>query len=145
MSVPKATIFFDASVLFSALYSLTGGSFALVQLVKKGSVRGVTSQTVIEELEKNLSKFKNLSLINIHNIISDNNIIVCDEISAEEVQIWRGHIEEKDVHVIVGALSTQCTYLVTLDKKHLHNAKTQALCTEIQILSPKELLLKLKK
>jgi len=145
MNVPKATIFFDASVLFAALYSSTGGSFALVQLVKQGSIRGITSQTVIEELENNLSKFENLNSINIYNLISESNIIVCDEISTDEEQIWIGQIEEKDIHVIVGALSTQCTYLVTLDKKHLHNAKTQALCTEIQILNPKELLLKLKK
>jgi len=145
MSIQKVSVFFDASVLFSALYSPNGGSFVLVQRVKEGRIRGVTSQTVIEELENNISKFKELSLVTIHNLISNNDIIVCDEISLDEIQMWIGKIEKKDIHVIVGALSTQCTYLVTLDKKHLHNAKTQALCKGIQIHSPKELLLKLKK
>ncbi|PIQ71380.1 hypothetical protein COZ40_01510 [Candidatus Roizmanbacteria bacterium CG_4_10_14_3_um_filter_39_13] len=145
MNVHKASVFFDASVLFSALYSITGGSFALVKLVKKGSIRGVTSQTVIEELEDNRTKFENLSEKDIDSLVINNNIIVYDSISFDELQPWVGKVEEKDIHVIVGALTTQCVYLVTLDKKHLHNAKTQALCPKIQILSPKELLLQLRK
>lgn len=145
MKEQKVSVFFDASVLFSALYSSTGGSFALVELVKKGSIRGVTSQTVIEELENNIEKFDNLSQRDVDSLIVDNNIVVYDSISFDELQPWMGRVEEKDIHVIVGALSTQSTYLVTLDKKHLHNAKTQALCPEIKIVSPKELLIHLKK
>lgn len=144
MKAHKASVFFDASVLFSALYSLTGGSHALVELVKKGSIRGVTSQTVIEELENNISKFENLSQKDINSLIIDNNFIVCDSISFDEMRPWVGKVEEKDIHVVVGAFSTQCIYLVTLDKKHLHNAKTQAFCPDIKIVSPKELLEKLK-
>ena len=140
MKTHKSSIFFDASVLFSALYSSTGGSFALVELVKKGSIRGVTSQTVIEELENNISKFENVSQKDIDNLIIDSGIIVCDAISSHELQPWMKRVEEKDIHVIVGALTTHCSYLVTLDKKYLHNAKTQAMCPEITIVSPKELL-----
>lgn len=139
MKTHKVSVFFDASVLFSALYSSTGGSFALVELVKNGSVRGVTSQTVIEELENNISKFENLSQKDIDNIIIDSSIIVCDAISSHELQPWMKRVEEKDIHVIVGALTTHCSYLATLDKKHLHNAKTQAMCPEITIVSPKKL------
>lgn len=145
MKAQTASVFFDASVLFSALYSSTGASHALVELVKKGSLRGVTSQTVIEELENNISKVDNLSQKDIDNFIIDNNFIVCDSILFDELQPWMGRIEEKDIHVVVGALSTQSTYLVTLDKKHLHNVKTQAFCPDITIVSPKELLLQFRK
>lgn len=144
MSAQKVSVFFDTSVLFSALYSSTGGSFALIELVKKGSIRGVTSQNVVEELENNISKFENLSEKDIDSLIIHNTIIVCDSISFDELQPWMGIIEEKDIHVVVGAFSTQCTYLVTLDKKHLHNTKTRALCPKIKIVSPKELLMQLK-
>lgn len=144
MKTRKASVFIDASVLFSALYSSTGGSNALINLVKKGNIRGVTSQNVIEELENNVSKFENLSQKDVEILIFNSNIIVCDSISINELMPWMGKIEEKDIHVVVGALSTHCSYLVTLDKKHLHNAKTQALCSEVKIVSPKELLEQLK-
>lgn len=136
----KKSVFFDASVLFSALYSSKGGSFVLVEYVRKGVVRGITSQTVIEELWENASKFKDIDQNAIDQFILTNRFIVCDSISAEEILPWTGEIEEKDIHVVVGALSTQCPYLVTLDKKHLHNKKIQELCKDIQIVSPKELL-----
>lgn len=134
------SLFFDASVLFSALYSSRGASFALVELVKKGDIRGITSQTIIQELWDNVLKFKHFNQSTIDTFILESRFIVCDHISSEEIQPWIGKIEEKDIHVLVGALSTHCSYLVTLDKKHIHNRKTQTLCDEIQIMSPKDLL-----
>jgi len=134
------SVFFDASVLFSALYSSSGGSFALVKQVRKGTIRGITSQTVIEELKENSAKFVHINQSMIDQFVIDNNFIVCDSISSEEIDPWIGKIEEKDIHVIVGTLSTRCSYLVTLDKKHLDNKKIHDLCKEIQIVSPKKLL-----
>ena len=144
MSIFKKTVFFDASVLFSALYSSLGGSSTLVKQVKKGSIRGITSQTVIDELRENVSKLKHINQGMIDRFIVDNNFIVRDCISSEEIHPWIGKVEEKDIHVVVGALSTDCAYLVTLDKKHLNNKKIQHLCKGIQIGSPKELLIVIK-
>ena len=134
------SVFFDASVLFSALYSQTGGSNALVQKVKAGVITGITSETVIEELYENTTKLGSITSKQIDDFVVDNDFKVCESISVEEIQKWVGRVEEKDIHVLVGALSTEADYLVTLDLKHIHNEKTQSLFPTIQIVTPKELL-----
>jgi len=144
MNLTKKAVFLDSSVLFSALYSLTGGSHALITSIKDRLTHGITSQTIIEELYENITKLRNTTQKEIDDFIIDHNILVCDHISAEELAPWMGKIEEKDIHVVVGALSTGCNYLVTLDKKHLHNTQVQSLCKDIKIISPKELLVLIK-
>ena len=57
MTNSKPRVFFDSSVLFCAFCSKTGGSAKLFGLVKKGLIVGFTSQTAIEETEKNLEDF----------------------------------------------------------------------------------------
>lgn len=140
MNLRKKVVFLDASVLFSALYSSKGGSYALITSIKDKLIRGITSQTVVEELHNNIIKLQNISQKEIDNLLINNNILVCDHIDEKELLPWLGKIEEKDVHVIVGAISTGCHYLATLDKKHLHNKKVQSHCKDIKIVTPKELL-----
>lgn len=132
-------IYLDASVIFSAIYSKTGGSRRLLELVKQKKFIGITSQSVINELKDNLHKLK-MGISQIDNFIGQYNLFVREEIKEEEITPYKNITDVKDAHVVAGAIITTCQYLVTLDKKHLDNPKVQKKLKNLQILSPKKLL-----
>ncbi len=132
-------VFFDASVIFSGLYSETGGSYRLVSLAKEKKLIAITSQTVIEELKDNLNKLK-MAADRVDDFIVENNFFVREEITEKEIKPLTGLVNIKDAHVVAGALSTNCSYLVTLDKKHLDNPTVAKKIKNLKILSPKKLL-----
>lgn len=132
------TIFFDASVLFSGLYSSTGSSRALLELVKRKIIYGLTSKTVIDELEDNIQKFDHK--INIDLLINEYGILIREKISNDEIKPYINIIEEKDCHVVAGAILTGSKYLVTLDKKHLDNIAIKEKVKKVEIISPRDLL-----
>jgi len=138
-------VFFDASVIFSAIYSNTGGSYKLLTLLRKRKITGITSQNVIEELERNLNKLKSFNLKKLYKFIKDNNLIVCQQITTKEIKPLLPKINIKDAHVAAGALLTKCHYLVTLDKIHLNNRQVKKNITKTKIVSPRKLLQELLK
>lgn len=133
-------VFFDTSVLFSAIYSPSGGSAKLVSLTQIGVIIGITTQTVIEELEENLFKLKEINPGILYDFLKANNILVRKSVTISEIDLYHGMIERKDAHVVAGAILTKCDYLVTFDKKHINNKKVKTKIKEVKILSPKELL-----
>ena len=135
------TVFFDSSVLFSGFYSSVGASRELIELVKKKFIYGLTSKTVIQELEENLHKFN--QQINIDLLINNYRILVREKISNTEIDPYKSVIEEKDCHVVAGAVLTNCQYLVTLDKKHLDNSIIRNKIKNVKIISPRKLLRKI--
>ena len=135
------TVFFDASVLFSGLYSSTGSSRALLELVKGKIIYGLTSKTVIDELEDNIQKFDHR--INIDLLINEYGILIREKISNDEIKPYTSIIEEKDCHVVAGAILTGSQYLETLDKKHLDNQIIKEKINDVKIISPRDLLVKI--
>ncbi len=132
-------VFFDASVLFSAIYSSTGASAKLAELTKKKAIVGFTSQTVIEELKQNVKKLPG-NKRKIDHFIIQNNFIVREKILDSETKSF-DFVERKDAHVVAGASLTKSNYLVTLDKKHLNNPKLKRKIKKFKIISPKEMLI----
>jgi hypothetical protein len=47
------------------------------------------------------------------------------KITRQELSLFKNLVEEKDLHILTGAILTSCQYLVTLDKKHLNNQKVK--------------------
>ncbi len=135
-------VFFDASVLFSAIYSNTGASAKLVSLIGK-LIIGITTENCIEELERNIEKIRLSSSYQIQDFINQNKFIVREEINEYEIKPYKGLVDEKDSHVVAGAILTDGDFLVTLDKKHLNNKIVKQRLKKIDILSPKELLFKI--
>jgi len=135
------TVFFDSSVLFSGLYSSTGSSRGLIELVKRNIIYGITSETVIDELENNSQKLN--YKINIGLLINEYGILIREKISNDEIKLYKSFIEEKDCHVVAGAILTGSQYLVTLDKKHLNNQMIKGKIKDSKIISPGELLKKM--
>ena len=132
-------VFFDASVIFSALHSSEGASFILAKLVKKGIITGIITETIIEEVCRNAEKLNKVTLSNIYQFIADYDFIVFQALTTQTNPLTRT-IQEKDQHVISGAIITHCDYLVTFDRKHLNNPATKKLFLEVKILSPQEML-----
>ncbi len=132
-------VYFDASVIIPALLSPTGGSFKLVQFIKLKAIIGITSQTVIEEVEDNSVKIRK-SAKEIRQFIHDNLILIRKRISLIEAEPYKSMVVEKDVHVIAGAKLTKCDFLVTLDKKHLLKPNIKKLIKPLKVVTPQELL-----
>lgn len=136
--MPK--VFLDASVLFSAIYSPTGGSHQICQLIKEKKIKGFTSQTVIKELQANISKFNKKTKILPENFIAANKFIVRTEITEKEIKPYLKVVVEKDAHILAAAILCKCDYLLILDKKHIDNASVKNNFTEAIIASPKKFL-----
>lgn len=133
-------VFFDASVLFSAIYSQTGASRWLVYLIKQGRIRGIVTRTIIEELEDNLCQFKDIEAEDIHLFIQENKFIVAEALTSGEIESYSTVVDSDDAHVVAGAIIIGCDYLVTFDKKHLDNPTVKKKVRGVKIISPKELL-----
>lgn len=133
-------VFLDASVLFSAIYSKTGGSYQICQLIKQEKIRGFTSQTVIKELQANISKFNKKTKTSPDDFIVDHKFIVRTEIAKREIKPYQKVVAVKDAHVLASAMLCRCDYLLTLDKKHINNKDIREKFTESIIASPKEFL-----
>ena len=133
-------IFFDTSVLFSAIYSRRGGSNQICRLVKDEIIKGFTTQSVISELQANISKFSKKTKISPVNFIADHHFVVRSEIAEREIKHYKTIVAAKDAHIVAGALFCKCEYLLTLDKKHLDNKGVKNKFSEVIITSPKEFL-----
>lgn len=132
-------VYFDASVIISALLSSTGGSAKLIRFVKLGAIVDITSQTILDEIENRSAKI-NKSIYEIRQFIKNNSLIVRKRITPAENSAYEDKVDINDAHVVAGANLTKCTYLVTLDKKHLLTTDVQKKFLPLRIVSPKELL-----
>lgn len=134
-------VFFDASIIIAALLSKTGGSSLLFQYIKIGRIIGITSQTAIDEtLEEDKSKKVKRSKEEIEQFITHSDLLVRESITLNEIAPYKDLVDKEDAHLIAGAKLTKCTYLVTLDKKHLLREDIQKRFLPLHIVSPKELL-----
>lgn len=135
-------IFLDASVIIPALLSPAGGSTKLIQFIKLKTVIGMTTQNVIEEVERNSAKIRKKPQ-EIRQFINDNLILIRNKVSSAETKLYTSIVVEKDVHVVAGAKLTKCDFLVTLDQKHLLKPEVVRAAKPLKIITPKELLIEL--
>lgn len=134
-------VFFDASVIIAAFLSPTGGSSLLFQYIKKGIITGITTQTVIDEiLEEDKPKRLKKSLKEIEDFVARSPLIVRERVTDKEIRPYKGKIDIEDSHLIAGAKLTKCSYLVSLDKKHVVRSDVQKIFLPLQIVFPKALL-----
>ena len=137
-------VYFDASVIIAGFLSSIGGSAQLFWLLQKKVLKGITSQTVIDEVleEDKPTKLKRTKE-EIENFIVRSEILVREAIPLEEIRKYEELVDPEDSHLIAGANLTHCEYLVTLEKKHLLRDDIQKKFLPLKIVSPKELLSKI--
>jgi predicted nucleic acid-binding protein len=110
-------LFFDASCLVAATRSPNGGSGFLLSVCRNGFLRGIVSQPVVLEAERNiLQAFGEELLLSFDRVMDFTPLAVLPAPSQPALARLRQTINEKDVHVVAAAIQGKAEFLVTLDK-----------------------------
>jgi putative PIN family toxin of toxin-antitoxin system len=134
-------VFFDASVIIAALLSPSGGSALLLQFIKTGTIVGIISQTVIEEIVEEDKRNKlHKTKEEIEQFIAESGLVVSEAITLDEIKPYQNMIDEEDAHLIAGATLTKCSYLVSFDKKHVLREDIKKRFLPLIIVNPKGIL-----
>lgn len=132
--------FLDASVLIAGIYSLSGGSALVLNLVARKEIRGYASTVVLLETENNIrEKLPREFLARYYKTITEVPLVVLPAPNPSMVRNFYTIIHPKDAHVLASFNESQADYLVTLDKKHFFT-KTVLQRFPNKIVTPKELL-----
>ena len=127
------TVFLDASVLFSVAYGSAGLDY-LWELSRKGVCVLLASQYVIEEAKRNLHSKEQLGKLD--SFLSRVEVVI----ETDPDLSCPIDLPEKDVPVLMAAVSTGANFLITGDMAHFgkHFGKT---VMGVQILMPRDYLL----
>lgn len=128
-------LFLDSSVLFSAVYSVTGGSAKLFTLK---SVNLYASKLVLTEVERNVREgLQNYHLKRLFMLVDLIKIIEYD-LNENEIRRAKAVIVEKDALILGNFKKSVCNYLATLDKKDFLQEKVFEFVKPKKILTPKD-------
>jgi len=107
-------IIMDTNVLFAALYSKRGASYALLQMVADGKITACISVTLAFEYEEVLKREKlklGLEDKDINAILGY--LVSCAE-RTKVFYLWRPHLKDaKDDMVLEAAVASKSSFLVT--------------------------------
>lgn len=140
MRVDSTTLlFFDASCLIAAAGSPSGGSGFLLSLCARGLLRGVVSQPVLLEAERNvLAKLSTEALERYHRQIVLTPLTLVSLPPQTQQRRYQAIVGEKDAHVVAAALAAQASYLLTLDQPLAERVNQAGL--PVQAFSPGEFI-----
>lgn len=134
-------VLFNASVVFSAFCSATGASRKLMTFLKQKRIKGLISETILDELLKHADKIPMDKKL-LHRKIDQyfGHILPAPE-KKNVFRYTQFMLDDGDAHLFATYKETRCDYLVSLDKHHVLSLKGKV--PGITILSPGELLKKL--
>ena len=130
-------VFIDADVLFAgaAAGSQHSASLVVLRMAEITLIEAFTSQQVIDECERNLSSKIPAALPAFHLLVSR-----CLQIvpipAAIELSAYTKFADPKDLPILVAALRTNCTWLVTFNVRHIQPGHTQ-----VTVLKPGDFVL----
>jgi len=137
-SLSASRVFFNASVIIAGLKSPSGGSAKLLQQVGKNQIKGIISEIVLDEVVRHADKIGKSQEATENTIVSAGFMITSAPPKAH-VHEWSGKvIDPGDAHVLASAIQSKCTYLVTLDKKHILILKRNI--KDLKIITPGEFI-----
>lgn len=102
-------VFFDANILFSG--SVSGSKIAKLIEIAKQRGECVTNTYAVEEARKNIERKKYGSIQGLESLLK--NVSVKNELVLD-VPV---ELKSKDIPILGGAIASQCTHLLTGDKK----------------------------
>jgi predicted nucleic acid-binding protein len=135
--------FLDASILYAALVSQSGASRELLRRHVSGEVKLVISVYVVDETRRNLTN-KQPDLAQSLELLLDILMFETVEVPIEAIREAATYTVLKDAPVIAAARSSGCEYLLTFDKQHLLNHHEIASRSSLLIITPGELMRKLR-
>jgi predicted nucleic acid-binding protein len=116
----KPKIFLDASALFAAVYSRTGGARMLLRLAEGDAVQLFVSSQVLSETEGALRRKAPDTLGRLALLLDRAHCQAVPDPAWEQVSVWRAIVQYlPDAAVLAAAIAAQAEYLVTLDRQHL--------------------------
>ncbi len=123
MSLPNSTqatrVFLDASALFAAVFSETGGARLILRLAESDAIEMVLSSQVLAEAEGALRRKAPEALGHLALLLDRAHCQVIPNPTLEQVNAWQAVIPYlPDAAVLAAALAAQADYLVTLDRQH---------------------------
>ena len=129
----------DASVLFSAVVSLTGASRELLRYAVTGDVTLVVSPYVLVEVENNLTQ---KAPVNAHRFEQIKTLVKFESVQPDQaaVEAAAEYTVQKDAPVVAAAILGDCEYLTTYDRKHLINPAEVAAKSGRKIVTPDKVL-----
>lgn len=134
-------VFIDSSVLLSAACSKTGASAAIVGYCKKKYIEGCVSSYVLEEIQRNaIKKLNETEKIRLHRLLIAARLKLVSDPSEAFLQKARLLVPQKDAPVLAAAVSSLCTYLITLDVKHFKAQTVANSNLPLKIVTPREML-----
>jgi predicted nucleic acid-binding protein len=131
-------VFLDSNVILSGLLSERGAPRILLDVLSLGFpfLSGLTGRYNILEIERTL-KAKLPSLAPVYRrYIPKLRLRIIPLPPTEEIRRFSGKVIEKDVPVIVSAIRGKADFLVTGDKRHFANLKSQHF--PFEIVTPSE-------
>lgn len=133
-------VFFDASALFSAAYSTTGGSRELIRWAIQGRIELLVSEDVLEETTRNLQLKAPDKVEVFQTLMGLLDLTVIPDPSKKQVWDSENHVAQKDAAIIAAVKKSGADFFVTLDKQHLLDKPELAEYAGVPIGTPKEAL-----
>ncbi len=134
------TVFLDASVILSGLASPTGGSRKILEAGASQKLRLVTSEPVIKETVRHLSKLS-VAPYNLEAAVTSQTIKIHPSPPQSLISKFAPATSDpNDAHVIASAAISGADALISLDQKHLLTPKVKSALKPIKVFSPKQFL-----
>ncbi|MEJ5309184.1 MAG: PIN domain-containing protein [Anaerolineae bacterium] len=133
----KPRVFVDADVIFAgaAAPSAQSASHIILMMGELTLLNCVTSEQAVTEVTRNLADKLPTALSEFRLLVSRALRIVSDP-TPEELVVYAGQADPKDLPLLVAALHEACPYFVTFNTRHYFpTGKT------IRVMRPGELLL----
>jgi len=115
----KIRVFLDTSVIFSAVFSPSGGARMIFRLAEAGALQIILGQSVIREADEVVRRKAPASLPDLARLLSFARVEV-RKVSATDHLATAGQMVSylPDVHVLAEALAVQPDWFITHDKEH---------------------------
>ena len=139
-------VFLDANVFFAAAGSPTGGSAFVLELAKQKKIRVVTVAYALVEAERNIQqKLGEKALDRYHQNLLEVGPEVqnIDNVPMNVAKTLEQLLPLKDVPILLGAMLSDASFLLTLDRKDfLDNKKLEESKLSFKIVTPGDFLQK---
>lgn len=111
-------VFPDTSIWIAALGRPEGGSGVIFKFAKENRIKLISSQTIFEEVRRNLDKLKEVTIKNFENLLAEVTPEII-EISPNDLIPWKNIVHPKDEHVLANAKKGKSDILLSFDKTHI--------------------------
>ena len=138
-------LFLDANIFFAAVASSKGGSYLIIELAKKGLLLVSSSAHALSEAEHNILKKLGSEALACHRAnLLDMRLHMQSISRAGEYVTGMSlqYLPDKDVPILIAAMESGATHLITLDRKHfLDNQNIKDVLAEyMKIVTPGDFL-----